>query len=104
MSSRIKYRRALMAVAIVAASTPAFAGEITGNLKAIEIHGRSECAFSGRNDTPEGDPMDPGGQAQSYGYFQGYWDLWDARDFDPRTDFLKPGFACNPNRGADLHD
>ena len=47
--------------------------------------------------------LDPGGQAQSYGYFGGYWDLWDAQDFDPRTDFLIPGFACNPNRGADLN-
>lgn len=87
------------------AATPAIAGEITGNGKPIEINGRSECAFSGLNDTPQGVPeIDPGGIAQSYGYFGGYWDLWDANDFDPRTDFLIPGFACNPNRGADLHE
>lgn len=103
MPFTIKYLQIGLLVAAVA-TTPVIAGEITGSDKSIEINGRSECAFSGLNDTPEGDPMDPGGKAQSYGYFSGYWDLWDAQDFDPRTDFLKPGFACNPNRGADLHE
>ena len=105
MLSRIKYRHAIMVVALTALAGPAIAGEITGSGKDIQINGRSECAFSGLNDTPEGVPgIDPGGTAQSYGYFGGYWDLWDAQDFDPRTDFLIPGFACNPNRGADLHE
>lgn len=105
MLPRIKYHHALMATVLAAAATPAFAGEITGSGEPIDINARSECAFSGLNDTPEGVPgIDPGGIAQSYGYFGGYWDLWDAQDFDPRTDFLIPGFACNPTRGADLHE
>jgi hypothetical protein len=104
--SQIKSMSRRMAIAALAAlsATPTIAGEITGNGKPIDINGRSECAFSGRNDTPEGDPMDPGGVAQSYGYFSGYWDLWDPQTFDPHTDFLIPGFACNPNRGADLNE
>ena len=100
----IPWRIALTVGLIAICATPASAGEITGNGKSIDIKARSECAFSGRNDTPDGDPMDPGGMAQSYGYFGGYWDLWDAEDFDPHTDFLIPGFSCNPNRGADLHE
>jgi len=101
---KLSLRLAAAGMFAVAAASPAFAGEITGNGNPIDINARSECAFSGYNDTPDGDPMDPGGVAQSYGYFGGYWDLWDAEDFDPRTDFLIPGFACNPNRGADLHE
>lgn len=100
---RMNHWRAALAGILALIAAPALAGEITGNGKPIDINARSECAFSGYNDTPDGDPMDPGGVAQSYGYFGGYWDLWDAQDFDPRTDALKPGFACNPNRGADLH-
>jgi hypothetical protein len=93
----------LAASVTIVAAVPAIAGEITGNGKDITINSRSECAYSGRNDTPEGIPgLDPGGQTQNYGQFIAL-DWFDARDFDPRTDFLKPGFACNPNRGADLH-
>ena len=44
------------ALAILAVGTPGFAGEITGNGKLTPIKSRgvasSECAFSGRNDTP----------------------------------------------------
>jgi len=94
----------MAAIAIAVSATSAIASEITGSGKPVDVNGRSECAFSGLNDTPDGDINDPGGIAQSYGYFAGYWDLWDAQDFDPDTDFLIPGFACNPNRGADLHD
>lgn len=98
--------RTAVAIGLIAMTAfPAIAGEITGNGKPIDINGRSECAFSGRNDTPEGDPMDPGGIAQSYGYFSGYWDLWDPEDADPHAPGFPPvpGFSCNPNRGADLN-
>lgn len=42
----------------------ASAGEITGNGKSLKtedgtLHGRSECAFSGYNDTYSGDPSVP---------------------------------------------
>ena len=92
-------------------STVAFAGEIKGpppdsNYTAdqIDIHSRSICAFSGLNDSPLGDPSvdDPGGITQSFGSFIASSDA-PVSEFDPRTGFPSPGFACNPNRGPDLH-
>ncbi|WP_265530180.1 hypothetical protein [Sphingomicrobium marinum] len=87
----------VLAVASLMAG-PAAAGEITGNGKDIVVKGKSECAYSGINDTPEGDEMDPGGLVQSYGYFFNYV----LRDAVPRPEkngelfFLHPGNACNP--------
>ena len=97
------------AVALLAAATmsgTAIAGEITGNGTPIEVNGRSECAFSGQNDTPLGDPpRDPGGQVQSYGYLVGHWGFINPQDWDPNGEGMQriPGYACNPNRGHDLH-
>lgn len=93
-------------LAAVAFATPSQAGEITGNGKPIEVHARSDCAFSGQNDTPLGGGPDPGGDIQSYGYLVGHWDLIDPQDFDPNAPFFQPipGYACNPNRGHDLHE
>lgn len=82
----------------------AFAGEITGNGKEITINGRSECAFSGYNDQ-DGDPRDPGWISQSYGQNVRLTPL-DPSNLDPNAEvpFVPiPGFACNPNRGNDLH-
>lgn len=102
---RIVTNLGLAALATITATASAVAGEITGNGKDIEINARSECAFSGRNDTPEGIPgLDPGGLVQNYGqYIQLDW--WDARDADPQNGGFPPipGFSCNPNRGLDLH-
>lgn len=89
----------VLAVASLMAG-PAAAGEITGNGKDIVVKGKSECAYSGINDTPDGDPDagDPGGRVQSYGYFFNYI----LRDAVPRPEkngelfFLHPGNACNP--------
>lgn len=100
-----KFRIALIAASAIAAAAPALAGEVTGNGNTIEINARSECAFSGLNDnTP--DPRDPGGFTQSYGTNVGQFDLIDPSDFDPNAPFFQPlpGWACNPNRGRDLHD
>jgi hypothetical protein len=94
-------------VALVAAafSTPALAGEVTGNGDPIDMHARSECAFSGFNDNVP-DPRDPGGRTQSYGTLVGQFGLIDPQNFDPNAAFFQPipGFACNPNRGRDLHE
>jgi hypothetical protein len=92
--------------AALLSAAPASAGEITGNGKDITIHARTECAFSGYNDTPEGDARDPGGLVQSYGYLVGFWDLVDPQDWDPNGEGFQrlPGYACNPNRYHDLHD
>ena len=97
----------LLAVVAVAGifSVPALAGEITGTGEFIDINARSECVYSGLNDNPDGDARDPGGRVQAYGYLVGYHDILDPQDFDPNADFFQPipGYACNPNRGRDLH-
>lgn len=58
----------LAALAILAAGTPGFAGEITGNGTITPIESRgvasSICAYSGLNDTPG---LDGFGQVQAYG-------------------------------------
>ena len=92
---------AISAAAAALAATPATAGEVTGNGDFIDIHGKSSCAYSGLNDTPEGDleSSDPGGRVQSYGYFQSQTWLGEfispqvvgPRDFGPH-----PGYSCNP--------
>lgn len=93
-----------VAVGLFAAS-PAIAGEITGNGKDIDVNARSECAYSGINDTPGGGGMDPGGKIQSYGYLVSHYGL-NPQDWDPNgAPFQRiPGFACNPNRWTDLHE
>lgn len=94
---------AIGSAALLAA--PAVAGEITGNGTDIQINSRSECAYSGRNDTPEGIPgLDPGGQVQSYGQYIAL-DWFDANDAYPQAEGFPPipGYSCNPNRGLDLH-
>lgn len=73
----------------------ALAGEITGNGKSLKnpdgtLNGRSECAFSGREDDPS-DPFFRGDIAQSWGQI-----FKAVRDSLPA--FLHPGVACNPQR------
>ena len=101
----------VFAAAALSNAAPAIAGEIkgpppTGNYTAEEItmHSRSACAFSGLNDSPLGDPavFDPGGITQSFGSFFGS-SGFPVSSLDPQSDFLSPGFACNPTRGEDLH-
>ena len=97
-------RSIIVFAATLGMTSTAFAGEITGNGKDIEVNGRSECAFSGFNDQ-DGDPRDPGFISQSYGQNVRIFGL-DPSELDPNADaeFVPiPGFACNPNRGRDLH-
>jgi hypothetical protein len=111
MNKRFNTATIAFAAVLLTVSTAAMAGEIKGppptaNYTAdeIEIHSRSACAFSGLNDSPLGDPsvFDPGGQTQSFGSFFGS-SGFPVSALDPRSDFLSPGFGCNPNRGEDLH-
>lgn len=83
-------------VALLGASA-AYAGEITGNGKEIDVKGKSECAFSGREDTPgetfpDGVRVFKGLIAQSWGQLTA-----EAKAF-----FLSigahPGNACNPKK------
>ena len=95
---------ALALASMVAA--PAFAGEITGNGTLKDVHGRSECAYSGQEDLQffydDGDTVrkpvptrgDPA-HAQSWGQIDKA-----TRDFLTGIG-LHPGIACNPTRSAD---
>ena len=90
----------LLALVMVMAlgASAAFAGEITGNGKSLkisehELHGKSQCAFSGLNDwlfeSSEPDP-DGFGRTQSWGQFPKA-----VRDGLPAV--FHPGNSCNPN-------
>ena len=103
----LKRTSTIVAFSALTLAAPAIAGEVTGSGKEIDINGRSECAFSGLNDN-DGDPRDPGGRAQSYGQNVRLTPLNPSQQ-DPRNTagapFVPiPGWACNPNRGNDLHD
>src|SRR5215213_8940164 len=101
---------ALLAFALAFAG-PAAAGEITGNGTSLKnpdgtLNGNSLCAFSGRNDTPNGLflPIDPGGDVQSYGYFYSQMDFaGDPSDPATRSSFGFPGVGCNPSDGPQSH-
>jgi len=75
----------LASVALVAGS-PAFAGEITGNGQVAQgaAHAASECAYSGRNDTPW-DLM---------GWVQNFHTFWNIVGFIFPGSPLHPGQAC----------
>ena len=109
-------RSTILAIAIGAAaltgSSVSVAGEITGPPPTSNqpsppgtriSNGVSICSFSGLNDTPDGIPgIDPGGIAQSYGYFMAQYGLYDPSDPDDRASFNFPGTGCNPNHGVRL--
>ena len=101
----------LGAVALVGSSA-AWCGEIKGPPPSSNqpspigtriSNGVSICSFSGLNDTPEGIPgVDPGGIAQSYGYFMAQFGIFDPSDPDKFESGSFPGENCNPNRGPRL--
>jgi hypothetical protein len=103
-------RRLLSAVCAAAlllglTASAAFAGEITGNGKSLQVegggkwgtglHARSFCAFSGQEDLQfeEGGSKGDPGHAQSWGQIPKA-----ARDEIGPLGF-HPGRACNPNYG-----
>jgi hypothetical protein len=59
---------AVCAAAILGTSTYALAGEVTGNGKAITIHAKSACAFSGLDDNMPGTGIVVPGQVQNWGH------------------------------------
>ena len=106
------YASVLAIVAAYAGLSPAVAGEITGNGTDLIINGRSFCAYSGQNDTPDGlwlpigpggalVQVDPGGDIQSYGYFKSQSDAYP-NPSDPAARSVRnfPGVGCNPNLGG----
>lgn len=100
----------VLAVALaLTVTSPAFAGEITGNGEDIAIHANSLCVYSGINDTPDGlwlpigpggalVQVDPGGPVQSYGYFMAQMDFIPSPSDPAARDrpFGFPGLGCNP--------
>ena len=112
-----KFVHAAFAAALLASSTVAFAGEIKGPPPPHNTtsdpgtrisNGNSFCSYSGLNDTPDGAGQpdmpgyDPGGIAQSYGFFH-HEGLYDPSNPDERAEFAFPGFGCNPNEGGSLN-
>ena len=90
------------------------AGEITGNGTDFIVNGESYCAYSGQNDTPNGQiimiggnpvQIDPGGHVQSYGYFKSQKDFIGSPS-DPANRAVRgfPGVGCNPNLGGSPHE
>ena len=105
-------RRSSAAVLIAALAfggiSPAIAGEITGNGTSLKnedgtLNGASLCAFSGQNDSPNGQwlpygvQIDPGGQVQSFGYFYAQQDFGgDPSDPGTRSSSGFPANGGNP--------
>jgi hypothetical protein len=99
-----RFRRLLAVAGCIAAvaalgAGPAFAGEITGNGKWIAgsadapLNGRSECAYSGQNDTYTGDPAVP--DADGFTRTQSWGQV--ARHLQGAAGGV-PGTACNPEK------
>ena len=99
-------KRLLVAALCAAAVTGvgasgALAGEITGNGKwiagsdAAPLNGRSECAYSGQNDTYSGNPDVP--DADGFTRTQSWGQV--ARHLKGAAGGV-PGLTCNPNRAA----
>jgi hypothetical protein len=99
--------KSLFAAAVCAAAVaglsagPALAGEITGNGKWIAgsaeapLNGKSECAYSGQNDTYTGNPDVP--DADGFTRTQSWGQV--ARHLQGAAGGV-PGRACNPAKAA----
>ncbi len=79
----------ILASAALLVGSPAFGGEVTGNGGTAQgaSHASSECAYSGRNDTPW-DLM---------GFVQNFHTFWNIFGFIFPGDSFHPGQACRGN-------
>lgn len=83
-----------LGAAVILGTGTALAGEITGNGKTISNHARSECAYSGLQDDPEGDAgLFKGDKTQNWGQLTDFG-RWVFAEFFGIT---SPGQGCNPN-------
>jgi hypothetical protein len=92
-----------LALALVAGT--ALAGEVTGNGKSLKnpdgtLNGKSECAFSGLNDTYSGDPDVP----DEDGFFrtQNWGQVGSEGRAFLRSIGVDPKHLCNPTGGPPL--
>lgn len=97
------FAAAICAAAVAGLSAgPALAGEITGNGKWIAgspeapLNGKSECAYSGQNDTFTGDPGVP--DADGFTRTQSWGQV--ARNLQGAAGGV-PGTACNPSKSGE---
>jgi len=102
--ARIGVALGAAALALSLGATTALAGEVTGNGRLLDVHGRSACAYSGQEDLqffyddedtmpkPAATRGDPG-HAQSWGQIP-----TAARDSLPAE--FHPGMSCNPTRSV----
>jgi hypothetical protein len=92
------------AAILMLATSTSFAGEITGNGKSLKdadgnLKGRSECAYSGREDVP-GEELFPGVRlfkgllTQSWGQLTA-----EAKAFFQSIG-AQPGNSCNPSKSG----
>jgi hypothetical protein len=112
MIKRFRISSLVLGAAALVGSSAAWSGEIKGPPPTSNqpsppgtriSNGVSICSFSGLNDTPDGIPgVDPGGIAQSYGYFMAQFGIFDPSDPDKFESGSFPGENCNPNRGPRL--
>jgi hypothetical protein len=105
ITSRLGIALAASAVILSLGASTVFAGEITGNGRLKDVHGRSECAYSGQEDlqfyVDDGDTIlkpvptkgDPG-HAQSWGQVPK-----EVRAYLTSIG-LNPGIACNPTKSS----
>jgi hypothetical protein len=98
---------ALMVMAMALGASAALAGEVTGDgkvlwypgeindgLKHHELHGESDCAFSGLEDWAMDSPQ-PDGQVYVEPGVTQNWGYWSNRPAPGH--FLHPGNSCNPS-------
>jgi hypothetical protein len=84
-------------------ASAALAGEVTGNGKSLKqddgtLHGKSECAFSGQNDTYSGDPDVP--DADGFFRTQSWGQVGREGRIFLTSIGVNPGNACNPSKSA----
>jgi len=97
-----KLRLALAACAtsiVLLGASAAFAGEITGNGKELDVKGKSECAFSGREDTP-GETFEDGTRVFKGLIAQSWGQLTAAAKAFFLSIGAHPGNACNPKKSG----
>jgi hypothetical protein len=107
MKSRVLIILAAVTLLSALTATAVMAGEITGNGQLKDVHGRSDCAYSGQEDLqwyyddddtmpkPAATRGDPG-HAQSWGQAKPAWDFLIGLG-------LHPGQACNPMHASGEH-